>query len=187
MTASRPPHADPPDEGLLASFRAGDNAAFAALFDRYNERLTTYAHRMLRRREEAEEVCTETFVRVVEGRAPVGGTVAAWLFTITHRLCLDRLRSRVRRQRLLQWFGWSPPEPPNPEETAALDQRNARLVGAIDGLAEEYRAVVWLTYTEGLAASEVGAILGRTEQQVRSKLTYARKLLRDALEDGDVD
>lgn len=185
MTASRPPQADSPDEGLLASFRAGDDRAFGLLFDRYNPRLTTYALRMLRRREEAEEICTETFVRVVEGRAPVGGSVAAWLFTITHRLCLDRLRARSRHARLLQWFGWSMPGPPSPEDVVSLDQRAGRLLRAIGDLGDEHRAVVWLTYAEGLSGAEVATVVGKTEQQVRSKLTYARTLLRDALEDGD--
>jgi RNA polymerase sigma-70 factor (ECF subfamily) len=184
MTATRTPRMELPDEALLAAFQRGDDAAFGALYDRYNVRITSYAYRLLRRQEEAEEICTETFVRVVERKASTG-SVRAWLFTIAHRLCLDRLRRHQRRQRLLEWFGWSVAERPSPEEVASLDQRVTRLESALGGLGEEHRAIVWLTYTEGLSSPEIAPIVGLTEQQVRSRLTYARRLLKAALEESD--
>src|SRR3954453_21607596 len=110
MPAARPLPADPPDERLLETWRAGDPRAFEVLFDRYNDRLVAYAFRLLGRREEAEEVCVEAFVRLVEGRTP-SGPLGAWLFTVAHRRALDRLRKRARRGRILRWFGVAEPAP----------------------------------------------------------------------------
>ena len=183
MTLTAPPPI--PDEHLLAAFCAGDEGAFAALYERYADRVATYAARMLGRREEADEVCTEVFIRLVEGRWRPEGSLRSYLFTVAHRMCLDRIRSRTRRQRLLAWFAPRPDEAPSAEERLGLTERDRHLAAAIDGLSEGHRAVVLLTYTEGLSSVEVGEILSLTDQQVRSKLTYARRLLRDALEADD--
>lgn len=174
-----------PDEQLLSLFRAGDQAAFAEIYDRYAERIATYAARMLGHREEADEVCTEVFLRVVEGRWRPTGPLRGFLFTVAHRLCLDRIRSRTRRRRLLAWF--APRQAPieTAEEQMGSDERAHALTRALEGLSEAHRAVVLLTYAEGMSSAQVGEILGCTDQQVRSRLSYARRLLRDALEATD--
>lgn len=182
MTTSLPPVPLLDDEQLAARFLRGDRDAFAAIYGRYNGRVTTYALRVLGRREDAEEVCTEVFVRLVERRWRPIGTVRSYLFTVAHRLCVDRLRSRRRRSRILGWFGAS--LAPAGEEPEGDDHR--RLHAAIDQLPDEHRAAVLLTYTEGLRSAEVGQILGCTDQQVRSKLAYARRVLREHLGGDDV-
>lgn len=170
------------DEHLVAAFVAGDEGAFAALYARYDARITGYALRMLGRREDAEEVCTEAFVRLVERRWRPVGRVRSFLFTVAHRLCLDHLRRRNRRARLMSMFGAAPAPVPTAEELLGGSERDRALAKAIEGLPEGHRAVVLLTYAEGLTSPEVAEIVGATEQQVRSKLAYARRLLRDVLE-----
>ena len=65
----------PADETLLIAWRRGDEVAFETLFERHKGPLTSFAWRMLRRREEAEEVCLEAFTRVIEGAWRPGGSV----------------------------------------------------------------------------------------------------------------
>lgn len=179
----------PTDADLLTRYRQGDHLAFEALYDRYKDRLNGYAARMLGRVQEAEDVTTETFVRLVDGRIDVAGqtSLRALLFTVAHRLCLDRLRSWQRRDRILGWLARRPPPTvaPTVEDRLVRDQRDARLQAAIQQLAPRYRSVLLLTYGEGLSSQEAAAILGWTDQQVRSKLAYARRLLRDGLGDTD--
>lgn len=179
-TMIHPP--DPSDESLVSAFHGGDDRAFEQLYDRYNARITSYAARLLQRREAAEDVCTETFVRIVQRRWSPTGSFRSYLFTIAHRLCLDRLRARKRRTRLLGFLDRRGFTEVTAEDHLVLGQREARLQRAIAGLPEAHRAVILLTYTEGLTSPEVGRILGCTDQQVRSRLAYARRKLREVLE-----
>ena len=172
---------DRDDAALAGAYARGEAGAFDALYARYGPRVTTYCARLLGRREEGEEVATEVFVRVVQGRWRPTGTFRSWLFTLAHRMCLDRLRSRERRRRLLALFGRDE-DPATPEDVLVIGERDRALQEAIGRLPAEHRAVLLLATTEGLTSPEIAAVLGTTDQQVRSKLSYARRLLREALE-----
>lgn len=174
---SQPPGAVD-DAELVAAWHAGDERAFAVLYERYRERVTSYAWRMLKRREEAEEVCTDAFCRVVEGRWKPTGSFTSYLFTVVHRLCLDRIRRRSRGQRVFQLlrFGHSPVE--SPEDVFSQGQQKRSLEAALEELPEEHRATVLLYYGQELCSKEVATALGCSDQQVRSRLSYARRKLR---------
>jgi RNA polymerase sigma-70 factor (ECF subfamily) len=172
---------DDTDEALLARFLAGEDQAFTQLYERWSGRALHYAVRMVGAREVAEEIVTDAFVTVVQGQAAPTGRFRSYLFTVVHRRCLDRMRRRTTRARahhLLQ------PVPETPDPEGRLDRRRevAQLEAAIDRLPEEHRAAVTLFYTQGLPSAEVAAILGITDQQVRSRLSYARRALRSHLE-----
>ena len=169
------------DEDLVNAFDAGDTDAFKALFSRHRDPILSYAWRMLRRREEAEEVCVEVFSRVIEGRYRPTGSLRSFLFTVTHRLCLDRLRRRNRWDRVRSLLGVRSDEPSSPEAAAIKDQRATRLEAAIGTLPDKHRAAILLTYGQELPGPEVARILGMTNQQLRSALSYARRRLRAEL------
>ena len=174
------------DDRLLSEYGRGRQAAFTVLVDRYGERLKSYALRMLRSPEQAEEVYVETFLRVATGAARFEkrGTVRGWLFTIAHRQCLDVLRHRrVEREAAPTLLAMADARPvtPSPEAVCQLGQQAAALEAALQSLPEEHRQVVLLRLVHDLSAAEVGTVLGLTESQVHSQLSYARKRLRDLL------
>ncbi len=160
---------------------SGDEGAFRTLFDRWRNPVLGYAWRMLRRREEAEEVCVEAFCRIVEGRWQPTGGFRAFLFTVTHRLCLDRLRRRGRWGKVLTLLRADDDGASSPEAAAIADQRLARLEGAIAELPEQHRAAILLFYGQEMPSREVAAVLEISDQQLRSALSYARKRLRKEL------
>jgi RNA polymerase sigma-70 factor (ECF subfamily) len=157
--------------------------AFETLFERHKGSLTSFAWRMLRRREEAEEVCLEAFTRVIEGAWRPGGSVKSFLFTIVHRLCVDRLRARRRVIPLFPGARDEEPDEETPERVLVADERSRRIERALAQLPEGHRAVLLLYYQEELASKDVAEILGVDDQQVRSRLSYARKLLKQQLDD----
>ncbi len=173
----------PSDEALFLSYKEGDEAAFDLLFERYRGPMTSYAWRMVRRREEAEEVCLEAFCRVLEGAWRPGGSLRSFLFTVVHRLCIDRLR---KRRRLLPLFPWTPRPAASsvaPDQALEADQRTRKVEAALGRLPEKHRAVLLLYYRQELSSREVAEVLGCEDQQVRSRLSYARKLLRAQLDE----
>jgi len=171
----------PDDAALMARFRKGDHTAFNRLFDRYRDRVVSYAWRMLRNQEEAEEVALEAFCRVVEGAWSPGGSFRAFLFTVAHRLCIDRLRKRQRTLRFVRLWKAAEGRTVTPEESVSTDQQHRALEEAIASLPEPHRAAVLLYYGQELRSKEVAEILGCSDQQVRSRLSYARKRLRTLL------
>lgn len=171
----------PDDAILMARFREGDHTAFNRLFDRYRDRVIGYAWRMLRNHEEAEEVALEAFCRVVEGAWQPGGSFRAFLFTVAHRLCIDRIRKRQRTLRFRRLWKAAEGNSITPEESVSTDQEHAALEQAIASLPEPHRAAVLLYYGQELRSKEVARILDCDDQQVRSRLSYARKRLRTLL------
>ncbi len=171
------------DEALAERFRAGDDEAFAVLYARWRPRAVSYALKIVHTPAVAEEIATDAFVTLVEGRfSPKAreGSFRAWLFTVVQRRCLDTLRRRGTRGRVLPLLR---EEPTPPALEAAIDglRDKARLEAALESLPVEHRSVVLLYYAQGLSSREVAEATEQTDQQVRSKLSYARRVLRRTL------
>jgi RNA polymerase sigma-70 factor, ECF subfamily len=135
VSTAIPPHAapQPSDEVLAVRARAGDQGAFATLYQRHRSALRGYAWRMVRRRELAEEVCTEAFVKLLQGAWRPCGSVRSFLFTVVHRHCIDLLRSRKRRVRLLPGAVATAVESGSPEASLVAGERRAGLERAAEG------------------------------------------------------
>ncbi len=175
------------DEQLIRAISRRDDRAFEVLVERHGAAIKAYSMRMLRSSELAEEVYTETFLRVLEARGrrwKARGTVKGYLFTIAHRLCLDELRRRrTRREAVpgLVALAEARPVRPSPEAVAVLGQRADRLEEALQALPEEHRTALLLRVVHGLSAAETGRAMDLTEEQVHSQVSYARKRLRELL------
>jgi len=178
------------DEQLLAAFADGDEAAFSPLVERHGAAVKSYALRMLRNPEQAEDVYVDVFTRLASGggRWEQRGTVRGFLFTVAHRLCIDLIRRRktereardglvelTQRRRLS----------PSPEARAAWGQLAERVEEAIGRLPVEHRQVLLLRTVHGLSGEEVATAMGTTEIQVRSQLSYARKRLKALLTEDE--
>ena len=110
----------------------------------------------------------------------------AWFGRILHNVCLDRLRSRKRTPLSLDM------EPPNPatsarfaapDQTDAIVRRDA-LSGALRTLTPEHREVVVLRYYFDLTVDQIAARTGSSPGTVKSRLHYALRYLRSAVEPG---
>lgn len=176
-----------PDLDLLRAFFGGDQRAFEELVLRYGGPIKSYALRLLRDPEHAEDVYVDTFTRLAclqtwEQR----GTVKGFLFTVAHRLCLDRLRRRKTEREAhdgLVELTRRRSFAPSPEARAAWGQLAEQVEEAIGQLGEEHRQVLLLRTVHGLSGAEVAAALGLEEHQVRSQLSYARRCLKASLSD----
>lgn len=172
------------DELLMRRIAEGDAAAFRALADRYAPRLLNYAAKMVRAGAQAEDLVQEALVRVWTNRERYReeGQASAYLYRITHRLCLDYLKSATRRR--------AGPEldpevmahgTPGPERLLEERQRMARLEGALDALPERQKSALLLRTQEGLSQKEIARVLEETEETVESLLARARRHLKQVL------
>ena len=186
------------DADLVLRLRKGDQAAFAALVDRYHSRLTRFARSFTARPELAEDIAQETWLGLLRGLDGFEGraSLRTWLFQI----CANRARTLAAKEgrlvpvdptdpdsptvdpaRFDAAGGWI--QPPAPWGEAADDAELVRRVrAAITLLPETQQQVVTLRDVEGLNAAEVCRILELTEGNQRVLLHRGRARVRAILE-----
>jgi RNA polymerase sigma-70 factor (ECF subfamily) len=153
-----------------------EQAAFERLVDLYSHRLYGFLYRLTSRREEAEDLVQEVFVRVVRtiGDYRDDGRFEGWLFKIATNLARDRMR-RIRRMaetvslvsvpdtHLDRRVGPNSSGPENgglAERTMAAADEADRLQRAIAGLPEAQREVILLRHYAGMSFPEIAEMMG---------------------------
>ena len=88
------------DQVYIDSILNGDANAFAVLVDRYKDLVYTLALRMMKHREEAEEVAQDTFIKVYKSLDKFKGEskFSTWIYRVAYNTCLDRLKKNKRQQ-----------------------------------------------------------------------------------------
>jgi RNA polymerase sigma-70 factor, ECF subfamily len=170
------------DEALVAQARRGVPAAFDALVRRHYRAAYTVALAIVGRRADAEDVCQDAWVRVLERledcRNP--DRFVYWLLQI--------VRNRARNH--LEYRRVRAAEPLEPETAAATDdpgkdldreRLRARLETSLVDLPEVQREIVLLHDLEGWSHREIGNSLGISEVMSRQHLFQARRRLRELL------
>jgi len=182
---------------LVRRARTGDFKAFEALVARYERRLYSLALRMVRHRQDAEEVVQQTFLSVIEHLPEFreDSSFYTWLMRIATNHALALLRRRASRATVTLREDVSSEEDdggtPRPEFIAQwretpdqiAQRREVRqiLADALDELDEKYRWVFLLRDVEGLSTAETAEALGITEANVKVRLLRARLMLREKL------
>jgi RNA polymerase sigma-70 factor (ECF subfamily) len=144
-------------------------------------RLLAIADRMLRDRQQAEDVVQEAFLRL--SRQDRVERPGAWLSVVTSRLCLDRLRAAAHRHERLvdsETLGRLATPTADPADRVTLDDRvRAALLVLLDQLSPGERVSFVLHDVFALPFSEIAESLGRTEDSARQLASRARRRLAD--------
>src|SRR5262245_33100934 len=123
------------DEALYQRVRAGDLPAFESLYERYERRLFGYILRLLRNRQDAEDVFHEAFLSVLKSPEVrfTEGSFCSWIYRIARNLCLNHLRAGRReagRRQAMSPSGSSP----SPEDALGSMQDQEALTQAVHRL-----------------------------------------------------
>lgn len=173
---------------LVAGLRAGDPAAFDAVHAGFNPRLFTFLLRLCRRRDIAEDLLEETWLRLVKHarRLRPETRLAPWLFTVARHLHVSYVRSRVLEDSaiagLIALWPFSA-QRPSPFEAAAAGELQQRLERALASLPSTSREVLLLIAVARLSHSDAAAVCGITPEALRQRLSRARSSLARALDE----
>jgi RNA polymerase sigma-70 factor (ECF subfamily) len=172
---------------LVARLKAGDAAAFEAIYEAYRPRLFSYLARLSRRRDVAEDLLEETWLRLVTRAAELrdDSCVGAWLFTVARHLYLSWCRHRALDDWRLSELtpSWPAPAPgETPFEAAARGQTERRLEKALARLSTQDREVLLLVAVEGLTPAEAATALGIAAEALRKRLQRARERLASEMD-----
>lgn len=173
---------------LVARLKAGDADAFDEVHAGFNARLLTFLARLARRRDVAEDLLEETWLRFVThaSRLDDDTRLAAWLFTVARNLHVSYRRARFVEEAAvgtgLSLWPTAPAQASPFEETAA-NELEARLERAVAELAPASREVLLLIAVAGLDHADAADVCGTTPQALRQRLHRARAALARALAD----
>jgi RNA polymerase sigma factor (sigma-70 family) len=174
------------DEQLVALFRAGNDAAFSVIHDRYRQRLFVYSRQMLGgSRQDAEDALQDVFLRAYSSLRVSDRPVSlrAWLYRVAHNRCIDHLRKPVPPAIDLFESSRRPLHDPTVEAERRDDLR--RLIADVRRLPEQQRSALLMREMDGLSYAELAEALGVSLQAVKSLLVRARIGLVEAVEARD--
>ncbi|MGB5371027.1 MAG: RNA polymerase sigma factor [Flavobacteriaceae bacterium] len=174
------------DQHWIEETIKGNGHAFADLIDRYKHMVFTLAVKILRNREEAEEVAQDVFVKVYQSLNTFKGDskFSTWLYRIAYHRSLDYLKKQGRQLSTSSIDEFTGPQFPVHENYMdAFDtvDRAAIIKSAIDALHEEDAIVITLHYYEELSLKEISQVMGIGANTVKVRLFRSRKRLEKLL------
>lgn len=187
-----PMPAEPNDRTLMLRYRDGDTLAFEQLYGRHKGPLYRYLLRQCGHAASAEEIFQEVWIKVIRGaeRYEPLAKFSTWLYQIARNCFIDH----VRRQGRSAVDAAAAVEPDglqaaggNPEAAVALTQSGQRLSLAIAALPADQRDAFLLREEGGFGLAEIANITGTGRETVKSRLRYAVRKLREALEEQSND
>jgi RNA polymerase sigma-70 factor, ECF subfamily len=173
---------------------ADRNLDFDALVEKYDKKIFNVIYRMLGDYEEATDLTQETFISAFRhyDRFRGDSKVFTWLYQIARNLCINRVRQR-ERQRGIRFESMDQPRDideedggtreiadwsQSPQRVLENNELREKLMSAIQSLTPEYREVLVLREFEGLSYNEIVERTGLTLENVKTRLSRARGMIR---------
>jgi RNA polymerase sigma-70 factor (ECF subfamily) len=178
----------------MLDVKAGDEQSFALLLQRYRSPLINFLYRMVRNREQAEDLAQEVFLRVYRARADYvpSAKFTTWMFRIATNLALNSVRDSKYRGMEISidapatvdtQEGDERPldvadKRPDIEQHLVAEVRSKMIRHAVEKLPEKQRAAVLLHKYQELDYGEIATILECSESALKSLLFRAYETLR---------
>jgi RNA polymerase sigma-70 factor (ECF subfamily) len=170
---------------LVDQAQQGNRDALEELYLIHFDRIYSYLHVSVGNRHDAEDLTTQTFLKMLESIGKFrwqSAPFSAWLFRIAHNLAMDHFRAARR---------WQPEEEvpePEPDESTSAEAGALEAIGRksmlelIEELSPEQQQVLTLKFVFNFANADVATILGKTEGAIKSLQHRALVSLQKQLE-----
>ena len=168
------------EKDLVARCREGQDDAWRELVDRFGHKVYAIAYHFTLKREDAEELSQEIFLKLFENlhRYDGGFPLVAWILSVSRNLCIDRYRRR-KREKSFRFVSDEAvtamlPSEDDPAKAALRKERAQMLFSALSDVPEDLAEILFLRDLNGLAYDEIGKALELPEGTVKSRLFRAR-------------
>ena len=170
----------PDEKGLVERCRKGDDEAWRQMVDHLGQRVYSVAYHFSLKREDAEELSQEIFLKIFENLHRFDGSypLVAWVVSLARNLCIDRYR-RKKRERSFRFVSDDAVAPrltsgDDPAGVALRMVRTKLLFSALSEIPEDLAEILVLRDLNGLAYDEIGKALELPDGTVKSRLFRAR-------------
>ncbi|MCF6296325.1 MAG: RNA polymerase sigma factor [Flavobacteriaceae bacterium] len=176
------------DQHYINKVLQGDTKAFAILVNRYMDLIFTLALRMVKNREEAEEVSQDTFIKAYKSLTKFKGDskFSTWVYRVGYNTCLDRLKKNKRTQQTVAIDEFTEHKIKildNTLEHMELEERKQAIQDCLQLLPSEDGFLITLYYFEELSLEEISKIINVTVNNVKVKIFRSRKKLATILKE----
>ena len=163
--------------------RAGDAAAWNALFKRYQLPLYTYVFELIHQEQASLDIVQESFINAARhiGALRQDDKFGSWLFGIAHQKCAQHWRRQRPDNIPINEQDDFPDAAAGPAEWLIGKEQEAEFMRILDQLSPPHRAVLLLHFVEDFSIGEIAAITGARPGTVKSRLHYAKDALRHLL------
>jgi RNA polymerase sigma-70 factor, ECF subfamily len=161
--------------------RAGEPAAWDALFHRYQLPLYVYVFELVHDEQTSLDIVQETFIAAVRhiGGLRDDAKFGSWLFGIAHQKCAQRWRKQNREEILREEIAESVDEFENsPDDLLIRQEQEAGFMNMLNQLPLPQRAVLLLHFIENFSLEEIARITNTPLGTVKSRLHHAKRALR---------
>jgi len=170
------------DQELVQACLNGEMSAFGEIIHRYQRKIMAFTVNTLGNFEDAEDVCQEAFLKAFHnlGKYDPSRDFKNWFYTLTHRLCIDRIRKKKRLHRFVNRIKT---EPECPKSVLPEDSKFSRLAkqNYLRKLTTKEKTAVMLWANESYSAEEIGSVLRCSASTARVYLYRARKKIKQEI------
>src|SRR5690348_5078682 len=189
---SRVDYQNTPEGALVQRAQSGDETAFREIVERYQSKVFSIIHGIVRQRNDVEDIAQQVFAKVYLSlrNFDFRSSLITWIYKITVNECYDYLRKKKVRKlvydsdfstEVAQRLDTSEPAV---DPAAPVDQQLAQhdlVIKLLSKVSEEDRSLILLKEVEGHSAEELAAMTGLNENTIKVKLFRTRqKLLKAA-------
>lgn len=168
------------DDGLVSEVRAGNEEAFARMYERHRSELLAYSRNMVGSHDDAEDVIQQTFLKAYRAlrRSESRIAVRPWLYAIARNECVSMIRKRRE----------SPADPASASSgsrvASEVEEREEMrsMLSDLSRLPDEQRQALLLSGVDALSGDEIAAILGTDRERVKALVFRARRSLTQSRE-----
>ncbi|MCF0055269.1 RNA polymerase sigma factor [Dyadobacter sp. CY356] len=174
------------DQHYINRVIAGYSNEFAVLVDRYKNLVFTLAFRMIKDRQQAEEVCQDAFVKAYKSLYTFKGDskFSTWIYKITYNTCLDHLK-KFKKQKgavyLEDLSGYELTAIENILDDIAEEEKNRKIQQSLDLLPAQDAFLLVLYYFDDLTIEEIAKVIGVNANNIKIRLFRSRKKLASIL------
>lgn len=170
------------DQLYIERVLKGDANSFAVLVDNYKDMVFSLALKVMKNREEAEEVSQDTFIKAYRSLKNFKGDskFSTWLYRIAYHNCMDRLKKVARKYNtdtIDEVVENKIRATDDVLQTIERKERAEMIKECLNELPEDERSILWFFYFEELSLKEITQVTEFSENNVKVKLHRARKKL----------
>ena len=173
------------DRYYISKVLEGDMQAFSYLVDKYKDMVFTLAFRILKNRENAEEVAQDSFVKVYQNlkKFKSKSKFSTWLYRIVYNTAISRVRVKQNPTMSIddQKFFEIEDEKQNVIKNFDIENNKMILQRLLNKLDESDRALITLYYLDECKISEIAEITGQNNSNIKVKLHRTRKKMKEEL------
>ena len=175
------------DKHYINQIIEGNSNAFAVLVDRYKDLVFTLAYKMVKNREEAEEISQDTFIKIFKSLNKFKGEskFSTWVYKITYNTCLDRLKKSKKENSVVYIEDFSEHQVKAIEsifDTIDEKEKNEKIQDCLLLLPSEDAFLLTLYYFDDQSIEEIAKVMDSNANNIKVKLFRSRKKMASILE-----